>query len=155
MVTVREQIDIRTTPQVVWNRVIAFETMPEWFYGPRKVTVHSLNMGIGAERTVRVLTGHCYRERFVRWEPDHAFAFEVLNPPFATAEWLVTVTVNSTPNGARVEWEMRYATQMGRVGVLVGRGLLAPLLRVALRLSLRRLKRILENRKVTSKLLCW
>jgi hypothetical protein len=145
MAAIRQRIEIRRPAAPVWRYITDFERMPEWFFGERRVSVLTPELGVGAERVVMLLTGQSYRERFVAWEGEKAFGFEVLNPPWFVRRWDATVTLDPTPHGVQLTWDIRYAVRFGAAGLIADRCGIAPFLIAILRISLMRLRRRLER----------
>ena len=150
---------MRARREEVWAAIVAFERMPEWFVGTKKVLLHSPKLGAGAERTVRILTGSAFRERFVQWDEGRAFSFEVLTPPLFTGDWRVRVALEpaadgtplpgTTLRGTILRWSMEYATTYGMIGKVYSACILRPVLDLALVLSLRKLRSTLERGDAT------
>jgi polyketide cyclase/dehydrase/lipid transport protein len=145
MAVIRQQVDIRRTCPGVWRYVTDFERMPEWFFGVRHVSVLSSKSGVGAERILTTLAGHSYRERFVTWEEPRTFGFQVLNPPWFSRQWDAGIELAPTSDGARIVWEIRYATRFGILGRAFDVCLVAPLMTAVVRRSLKNLRAVMKD----------
>ena len=141
----KREITIDSTIEEVWTKVTDFENMPTWFYGERSVTVLSDKLGIGTERIVTIITGQSYRERFVRWDAKRAFSYLVLDPPLFIKQWKAFVSLRPVPNGAVLRFEIHTEIKYGILGHILDRIILKPFLDIILLLSLRNLKKIIEN----------
>lgn len=145
MAVIRKEIEIREAPKRVWEYATDFGRMPSWFYGVKAISVSSEAIGSGTERTLTIVTGHSYRERVDRWEPEELLALSVLNPPWFVEEWTASLSLNDRSPGTAVVWEIRLTPRFGALGRLFDRLILAPLIGGLLSLSLRRLKLLSEG----------
>lgn len=130
------------SPAVVWARLADFARWPEWFLGVRSLEVSPTRGGLDAERKITLVYGATHRERIAEWEPPKRFSLEVRDPPFFARSWRVAVRLEPSAESTRLSWEMRYEMRLGVVGDTVGRALMAPVLRLVLQWSLRRLGRL-------------
>ena len=130
---------------VVWGALTDFPRWDEWFVGVRALSVTPREGGVGAERRLSLLHGSSHRERITAWEAPSGFALQVLDPPFFTRRFDAAVALQEADGGTRVVWDMAWSVRFGALGHLFERGLLAPVLRLALRVSLGRLRRRLAT----------
>jgi hypothetical protein len=127
---------------VVWDRLTDFARWPEWFLGIRRLEVSPPRGGPDAERKLTLVYGGTHTERITHWEPPKAFYLEVRDPPFFARPWRVAVHLEPSARSTRLSWEMRYQMRLGAVGDAIDLLAVAPVLRLILHLSLRRLRSI-------------
>jgi hypothetical protein len=129
------------TLEAAWIRLTAFTDMHEWFFGVKAVTVSEGPLRLGGERTVILWDGSCYRERIVHWEPGKRFEFLVLNPPPLLLE-SCKASIQLTPGsgGVLVRWTIFYTMRPGIARRLLEWAVLRPALKLAVSISLRRLR---------------
>ena len=130
---------LRASPTVVWTHLTDFARWPEWFFGVRSLRVSPPRGGPGAEREITLVYGSTHRERITHWEPPTSFSLEVRDPPFFTRFWQVTVRLEPSVGSTQLAWEMRYEMRLGAVGSAIDIAAVAPVLRLVLHMSLRRL----------------
>jgi hypothetical protein len=128
----------------VWQALVDFEAMPEWFVGVRRVSLQAPCAEAGARRLLTLVTGATHQEHIGLWKPLEVFSIVVEDPPAFCAAWEGTIRVVRETRDVRVSWEMRTVPRWALLGVLIERGLLRPVVGCALAWSLRRLKRRLE-----------
>jgi uncharacterized membrane protein len=153
MTIIKRETEIQSTCEQVWAHVIDFEKMPIWFYGVKRVSVLSPELGVGTERLVTIITGRAYRERFVHWETNKSFSFIVLDPPLFIKEWAAFVNLRPTFDSVILRWEIHYTMRYGSLGKMLDRLLLAPIMNRVLLLSLKRLKTVVERENLSQKAL--
>jgi hypothetical protein len=128
------------SPTVIWARLTDFARWPEWFLGVRRLEVSPPPGGPDAEREITLVYGSTHRERITHWEPPKAFSLEVRDPPLFARSWRVAVRLEPSSESTRLTWEMRYEMRLGAVGSAIDLALVAPVLRLVLQASLRRLR---------------
>ena len=131
---------LSASPAVVWAQLTDFARWPEWFFGVRRLDVSPPGGGPDAERRITLVYGGTHRERITRWEPPKAFCLEVRDPPFFARCWRVAVHLEPSAQSTRLSWEMEYEMRMGALGRAIDRVAVAPVLRLILQVSLRRLR---------------
>lgn len=131
---------IPTTLETAWSRLTAFTYMPKWFFGVKAVTVGEGPLRLGSERTVILWGGSCYRERLTHWEPGKRFDYLVLNPPLLLESYKASVQLAPGPGGVLVQWTIFYTMRPGIVRRLLEWVVLRPALKLAVSVSLRRLR---------------
>jgi hypothetical protein len=144
---IRREVEIRGARERVWDYVVDFERMHEWFYGVNKVALLTTHLGVGTERIMTLLTRQSFLERFVAWEPHRSFSFYVVNPPVFVKDWADTVNVETASDGVLLTWETRYTPAFGIAGRLLDACVIAPLVNAAFVLSLKRFKSIIEGQR--------
>lgn len=142
---IEREIEIRRPAERVWARLTAFERMPTWFYGLKRVSVGPGGMKVGAERVVTLWTGHAYREVIRHWDRPNAFSYAVLDPPALIRDWTALIALTPIPGGIVLRWQIRYTTRWGLLGQVADRCVLGPMLGIVLTRSLARLKRTVEE----------
>jgi hypothetical protein len=149
----RWRASIQSTTAEVWARLVDFERMHIWFLGVKRVTLLAAEPSVGAVRIMRLVAGTAHRERITRWEPPDRFSIVVLDPPFIGRYWVADIDlhehrVGGDPPGVDLFWELRYEPRFGLAGRLIDRLLIQPILDVAFRTSLRRLRLWIEAGRV-------
>jgi hypothetical protein len=134
---------------VVWARLTDFARWPEWFLGVRSLDVSPPRGGPDAEREITLVYGGNHRERITHWEPPQAFSLEVRNPPLFARSWRVAVRLEPSTKSTRLVWEMQYEMRLGALGRAIDLAVVAPVLRLILRVSLRRLGSITASSPAT------
>jgi len=138
-------IEIARPPEAVFERVVDFERMHEWFYGVRQVSILSPELEAGAERRLTLVLGVSHLERIAEWNPPKSFAIRVLDPPLFTRRWDASIRFDSGEGSATaILWEMRWEPRFGWLGRVFNAWLVRPVVGMALARSLRRLKRVME-----------
>jgi hypothetical protein len=128
------------TLEAAWSRLTAFTDMPKWFFGVKAVTVSEGSPRLGGERTVVLWGGSCYRERLTHWEPGKRFDYLVLNPPLLLESYKASVQLAPCPGGVLVRWTIFYTMRPGIAHRLLEWAILRPALKLAVSVSLRRLR---------------
>ncbi len=145
MTTLRREIEIRSRPESVWPILTDFEAMPDWFLGVKRVSLLSGAVGPGAERLLTLIYGRSHHERIERWETNKLFSLVVLDPPFFAREWRASIRLETIPGAVLLQWEMRWEPRYRMPGRALSRFVVAPVVDLALRISLGRLKKIAER----------
>jgi hypothetical protein len=128
-----------------WEALADFERWPSWCLGVRALSASPPAGGVGAERRLRLVHGASHRERITSWDPPASFALRVLDPPLFTSRFEAAVSLHECEAGTRLVWTLVWAMRFGAAGRLFERLVLAPVLRLALRVSLARLARRLRG----------
>ncbi len=144
MTLIRREVEIHAGRTQVWSALTDFEQMPEWFYGVARVEVYGSPVGAGTERRLTLIHRQSHRERIGVWEEGKFFSIVVLDPPHFTSQWTARISLDDTPNGLALRWEMEWSPRFGLAGRLFDRALVRPIVDGALRLSLARFKRRIE-----------
>ncbi len=129
-----------TTLEAAWSRLTTFTDMPKWFLGVKAVTVSEKAPRLGGERTIILWGGSFFRERIVHWEPEKRFDWSVLDLPFLLESHKASVQLAPAPGGVLVRWTIVYTTRPGMARRLLEWAVFRPGLKLAVSLSLRRLR---------------
>ena len=150
----------------VWVALTDFPRMHGWFVGVRQVRiVEGGAPRVGAHRSVRFLGGHRATELITWWEPptlavrgatgvarsdsrggvQGSFRLRLRDGTRLAASTDIDVAVRGTPLRSRVRWQIAYQPRYGVYGQALGWALATPLLRSAVGVSLRRLRRRLRR----------
>jgi hypothetical protein len=114
--------------------------MHTWFVGVRCVELCASLPGSGAERVLTLITGASHRERIGDWVEERRFTIEVLDPPRFARSWCGRIELAPRQDGTRIDWRIDWTVVGGRLGALLDRALVVPVLQFALSLSLVRLR---------------
>ncbi len=138
-------IEIERSRETVFERVVDFDRMHEWFYGVRRVSLLSSELEAGAERRLTLVHGASHLERIAAWNPPKSFSIRVLEPPVFSHRWEASIQFDSDDGSATaIRWEMSWRARFGPPGRIFNGWLVRPIVGLALQRSLRRLKRVME-----------
>jgi len=140
----RWSIYIAAPRTAVWGRLCDFTGWPRRFPGVREVRVPGGNPAVGADRVLVLAVGPAHHERFTAWDPGRGFAVAVLDPPLFADGWEGRPTLRHEGAGTVLDWELRYRPRFGTAGRVLDRLVLAPVLGLAFRVALLRLRRLVE-----------
>ena len=146
----------------VWDALTDFPRMDRWFVGVRRVQIVGGGAPrVGAHRRVRFLGGHCATELITWWESPIAAAAPLggaarevrgtfrlrlgAGTRLAAPGTDIDVDVRGTRRRSSVRWQIAYRPHFGACGQVLGLVLATPLLRLAVAVSLRRLRRLLSR----------
>lgn len=136
--------DVDAPGDQVWKAVTDWEAQGEWMLATSVRVTHGHGVEIGSELAATTGIGPLEvtdTMRIVGWDPPHRATVEHTG---AVVRGSGTFTVTERgPGASRVEWGERLDLPLGLLGAL-GWPLVAPLFRVGLALSLRRLARRCE-----------
>jgi carbon monoxide dehydrogenase subunit G len=134
-------VDIDAPQDVVWKAVTDWEGQSEWMLGTTVRVTRGNGVGVGSELAATTGIGPLGvtdSMRLVGWDPPHRATVEHTG---AIVRGSGTFTVvERGPGASRFEWGERLDLPLGPLGAL-GWPVVAPLFRVGLALSLRRLAR--------------
>ena len=143
----------------LWAALTDFEHMHHWFVGVRRVQiVEGGAPRVGAHRRVRFVGGHRATELITWWEPptdpgalhtirprvQGSFRLRLGSDTQLTSMTDIDVSVWGTRLSSRVRWQIAYQSRYGTYGHVLGMALVTPLLKSAIGLSLRCLRRRLR-----------
>jgi hypothetical protein len=134
-------VDVDAPGDVLWKAVTDWEGQSEWMLGTAVRVTCGDGVGIGSELAATTGIGPLGvtdTMRIVGWDPPHR-ATVVHTGTFVRGSGTFTV-IDRGPGASRFEWGERLDLPLGLLGAL-GWPVVAPLFRVGLAVSLRRLAR--------------
>ena len=138
-------VEIARARESVFECVTDFARMHEWFLGVRQVSLLSPVLEAGAERRLTLVHRGSHLERVAEWDPPKSFSIHVLDPPSFARRWDASIRFETSDGShTRLHWEMWWEPRFGRPGRAFNAWLVRPVVDLALRRSLQRLKRLLE-----------
>lgn len=116
---VHEHIEIRATPNEVWQVIADHERWTEWFTELDGVEVLDGRERVGGHRQVRA-GGVVFTEEFTAWDPGRRFAFAVVRVPLLPllAGMAERVDLTESDVGCRVDYWQGLQARRGLGGVL-------------------------------------
>ena len=141
----RNSVDLAVTPEQLFEVLGDAESWPRWASVITKVTWTSPEpRGVGTTRTVEMRGGIVGNEEFLAWEPFTRMAFRFNEcSTQAVAAFAEDYRVEIIPGGCRLTWTMaQKAAGPPRLAMFV----VGPLLNLALRRFLRKLRRYTDAR---------
>lgn len=128
-----------------WAVLTDFSAMHRWFFGLRRVRLVGPGR-VGAERFVTFVNGLEHRELVTAWEPSAHLALVApeasgLIAPGAS----VDVRLQGSPRGVLLSWSIDFRFSLWRPLSLLSQPIARGVVGAALRISLRRLRRLAES----------
>ncbi|MBM3106044.1 SRPBCC family protein [Pseudomonas sp. V1] len=101
MATAQSSIDLHINADRVWQLMGGFDALPDWLpFVPQS----TLSEG-GRVRTLKSVDGDTIIERLLDFnEAGRSYSYTILQGPAPVRDYLSTLRVVSTDDGARVEW---------------------------------------------------
>ena len=138
-------ITIQAPRERVWALLTDFPGMHRWFVGVRAVELDGPPK-VGVERRVTFRGGLAHHETISEWTPPSHLALVVEKPSgLVAAGTRVDIDVAGSRDEARINWQIRFRLNLGRLPALLVRPVIQPIVGAALKMSLSRLRRLAES----------
>ncbi|BDU05109.1 hypothetical protein FMUBM48_13720 [Nocardia cyriacigeorgica] len=142
-------VDLRVTPQQVYEVLAEAEPWPRWATVITDVTWTSPHpRGVGATRTVTMRAGMTAAEEFLAWDPGRhmAFRFNACSTRGIHA-FAESYDIVPTDTGCRLTWTLAMS---GDRATQVSITLVGPLMNLTFRYFLRKLRKLTDQRFATA-----
>ena len=141
-----EKTEIRTTTQVVWEAMADFGNASTWAPGMRKSSLKGdKKTGVGTHRIMRHSWGFRIEEIVTEWTTGTGYSFKLVKAPFPMCEVCETWVLRPAESGALLTIVVTYGMRLGLLGNLLDTVLVRFVVAREMRLSIRGLKRHLEE----------
>lgn len=141
-----ERVYIDRAPTDVWRVLADLAGVADWapFVTRSRLTTNG-DLGVGSRRVLRHHLGFTLHEAVTEWTEGTGFSYTVFGAPYPLEAFRETWRVEPTATGTTVTTRMTYRLRLGPLSALADRILVRHLIRRALRLGHRGLKRHLES----------
>jgi len=141
-----EKAEIRTTTQAVWDTMADFGNAATWAPGMRKSSLKGdKKTGVGTHRIMRHAWGFRIEEIVTEWSTGAGYSFKLVKAPFPMCEVCETWVLRPADSGALLTIVVSYAMRLGLLGTLLDTVLVRFVVAREMRMSIRGLKRYLEE----------
>ncbi len=101
MATAQASIDLHINAERIWQLIGGFDSLPDWL----PFVPHSVLSEGGRVRTLKSIGGDTIIERLLDFnEAGRSYSYTILQGPAPVRDYLSTLRVVSTGEGAQVQW---------------------------------------------------
>ena len=101
MATAQASIDLHINAERIWQLIGGFDSLPDWL----PFVPHSVLSEGGRVRTLKSIGGDTIIERLLDYnEAGRSYSYTILQGPAPVRDYLSTLRVVSTGEGAQVQW---------------------------------------------------
>ena len=108
MATAQASIDLHINAERIWQLIGGFDSLPDWL----PFVPHSVLSEGGRVRTLKSIGGDTIIERLLDFnEAGRSYSYTILQGPAPVRDYLSTLRVVSTGEGAQVQWSGSFVPQ--------------------------------------------